>query len=55
MNPYPSELITEIGMLDKRISKIDPDVDPGLYHELVFYRDELEAEYLNIRLDNETN
>ena len=37
-------LMNQIAALDKRIAEIDPDAEPGLYHELVFYRNELEAE-----------
>ena len=31
-----------LAALDEQISKIDPDVDSGLYEELVFCRNELE-------------
>ena len=31
-----------LAALDEQISKIDPDVDAGLYEELVFCRNELE-------------
>ena len=34
--------LDDLANLDQSISKIDPDVDPGHYAELVFYRNELE-------------